>query len=61
VGLLPLVIKAIGNNEERKKSQQGTQDFNMENTLQQREVKPRAPVSKTSLYWEYLQTPWVAL
>jgi hypothetical protein len=38
--LIPLVIRAIGNNEEQKmKSQQGTQDFNVENPLQQREVK----------------------
>jgi hypothetical protein len=37
------------------------QYFNLENPLQQREVKPRAPASKTSLYRECLQTPWVIL
>jgi hypothetical protein len=34
------VIKAIGNNEERKRNHSTeTQDFNVENPLQQREVK----------------------
>jgi hypothetical protein len=37
------VIKAIGNNEERKRNHSTqTQDFNMENPLQQREVKTMA-------------------
>jgi hypothetical protein len=35
-----VVIKAIGNNEERKRNHSTeTQDFNVENPLQQREVK----------------------
>jgi hypothetical protein len=49
------VTKAIGNNEERKGNHNTeTQDFNVENPLQQREVKPRAQASKTSLYWEFV-------
>jgi hypothetical protein len=36
------VIKAIGNNEERKRNHSmETQDFNVENPLQQREVKTK--------------------
>jgi hypothetical protein len=38
--MLQSVIKAIGNNEERKRNHSTeTQDFNVENPLQQREVK----------------------
>jgi hypothetical protein len=47
------VTKAIGNNEERKENHSTeTQDFNVENPLQQREVKTTGACSKTSLYRE---------
>jgi hypothetical protein len=58
------VIKAIGNNEERKKKSQhtGTQDFNVENPLQQREVKTTGASQQSfTISGVCLQTPWAIL
>jgi hypothetical protein len=57
------VIKAIGNNEERKRNHSTkTQDFNVENPLQQREVKTTgASQQNFTILGVYLQMPWVML
>jgi hypothetical protein len=58
-----VVIKAIGNNEERKGNHSTeTQDFNVENPLQQREVKTTgASQQNFTISGVCLQTPWVIL
>jgi hypothetical protein len=58
-----IVTKTIGNNEERKGNHSTeTQDFNMENPLQQREVKTTgASQQNFTISRVYLQTPWVIL
>jgi hypothetical protein len=57
------VIKAIGNNEERKGNHSTeTQDFNVENPLQQREVKTTgASQQNFTISGVCLQTPWIIL
>jgi hypothetical protein len=57
------VTKAIGNNEERKENHSmETQDFNVENPLQQREVKTTgASQQNFTISGVFLQTPWVIL
>jgi hypothetical protein len=57
------VIKAIGNNEELKGNHNtDTQDFNVENPLQQREVKTTgARQQNFTILGVCLQTPWVIL
>jgi hypothetical protein len=57
------VIKAIGNNEERKRNHSTeTQDFNVENPLQQREVKTTgASQQNFTISGVCLQTPWAIL
>jgi hypothetical protein len=57
------VTKAIGNNEERKGNHSTeTQDFNVENPLQQREVKTTgASQQNFTILGVCLQTPWVIL
>jgi hypothetical protein len=55
------VIKAIRNNEERKKNHSTeTQDFNVENPLQQRDVKNhgRQP-AKLHYILSVYKTPWI--
>jgi hypothetical protein len=54
------VIKAIGNNEEQKRNHSTeTQDFNVENRLQQREVKTTgASQQNFTISGVCLQTPW---
>jgi hypothetical protein len=63
ITLICSVIKAIGNNEERKRNQSTeTQDFNMENPLQQREVKTTgASQQNFTISGVCLQTPWAYL
>jgi hypothetical protein len=65
LGRLPprLVIKAIGNNEERKGNHSmETQDFNVENPLQQKKVKTTgASQQNFTISGVCLQTPWVIL
>jgi hypothetical protein len=63
ISLIPDVIKAIGNNEERKRNHSTeTQDFNMENPLQQREVKTTgASEQNFTISGVCLQTPWPIL
>jgi hypothetical protein len=58
-----LVTKAIDNNEERKGNYSTeTQDFNMENPLQQREVKTTgASQQNFTISGVCLQTAWVIL
>jgi hypothetical protein len=58
-----VVIKAIGNSEERKINHSTkTQDFNVENPLQQREVKTTgASQQNFTISVVCLQTPWVIL
>jgi hypothetical protein len=57
------VIKAICNNQERKRNHSmETQDFNVENSLQQREVKTTgASQQNFTISRVCLQTPWVIL
>jgi hypothetical protein len=57
------VTKAIGNNEERKRNHSTeTQDFNVENPLQQREVKTTgASQQNFTISGVCLQTPWAIL
>jgi hypothetical protein len=57
------VIKAVSNNEERKRNHSTkTQYFNMENPLQQRELKTmRASQQNITISRECLQTPWAIL
>jgi hypothetical protein len=57
------VTKAIGNNEERKRNHSTeTQDFNVENPLQQREVKTTGTSQQNfTISGVCLQTPWVIL
>jgi hypothetical protein len=57
------VIKAIGNNEERKRNHSTkTQDFNMKNPLQQREVKTTGTSQQNfTISGVCLQTPWVII
>jgi hypothetical protein len=57
------VIKAIGNNEERKRNHSTeTQDFNVENPLQQREVKTTGASQQNFTISDVcLQTPWAIL
>jgi hypothetical protein len=56
-------MKAIGNNEEQKRNHSTeTQNFNVENSLQQREVKTTgASQQNFTISGVYLQTPWVIL
>jgi hypothetical protein len=58
-----IVIKAMGNNEERKRNHSTeTQDFNVENPLQQREVKTTgASQQNFTISGVCLQTPWAIL
>jgi hypothetical protein len=58
-----IVTKVIGNNKERKENHSTeTQDFNVENPLQQREVKTTgARHQNFSISGVCLQTPWVIL
>jgi hypothetical protein len=55
--------KVLGNNKERKRDHSmETQDFNVENPLQQREVKTTgASQQKFTISGVCLQTPWVIL
>jgi hypothetical protein len=47
-----MLLKAIGNNKERKRNHNTeTQDFNMENPLQQREVKTMCASQQTLHYF----------
>jgi hypothetical protein len=57
------VIKAIGNNEERKGNHSTeTHDFNVEKPLQQREVKTTgASQQNFTISGVCLQPPWVIL
>jgi hypothetical protein len=57
------VIKAIGNNEERKRNHSTeTQDFNVENPLKQREVKTMGTSQQNfTISGVCLQTPWAIL
>jgi hypothetical protein len=57
------VIKAIGNNEEQKRNPNTeTQDFNMKNPLQQREVKTTGSSQQNfTISGVCLQTPWAIL
>jgi hypothetical protein len=57
------VIKAIGNNEERKRNHSTEiQDFNVENPLQQREVKTTgAGQQNFTISGVCLQKPWAIL
>jgi hypothetical protein len=57
------VIKVIGNNEERKRNHSTeTQDFNVENPLQQREVKTMGASQQNFIISGVcLQTPWAIL
>jgi hypothetical protein len=57
------ITKAIGNNEERKRNHSTkTQDFNVENPLQQREVKTTgASQQNFTISGVCLQTLWVIL
>jgi hypothetical protein len=61
--LIQAVTKAIGNNkEQKKKSQHGDTRFNVENPLQQREVKTTgASQQNFTISGVCLQTPWVIL
>jgi hypothetical protein len=54
------VLKAIGNNEEQKRNHSTeTQDFNVENPLQQREVKTTgASQQNFTISGVCLQMPW---
>jgi hypothetical protein len=63
VAAVLLVTKAIGNNEERKRNHSTeTQDFNVENPLQQREVKTTgASQQNFTISGVCLQTPWTIL
>jgi hypothetical protein len=56
-------LHPIGNNEERKGNHNTkTQDFNVENPLQQREVKTTgASQQNFTISGVCLQTPWVIL
>jgi hypothetical protein len=57
------VTKAIGNNEEQKGNHgTETQDFNVENPLQQREVKTTGTSQQNfTISGVCLQMPWVIL
>jgi hypothetical protein len=62
-GAIDAVTKAIGNNEERKRNHSTeTQDFNVKNPLQQREVKTTgASQQNFTISRVCLQTLWVIL
>jgi hypothetical protein len=58
-----IVTKAIGNNKEQKENHSTeTQDFNVENPLQQKEVKTTgASQQNFTISGVCLQMPWVIL